>query len=405
MPASKTILISGLGIGGPALAYWLKAGGFEPTLIERASQLRTGGYVIDFWGLGYDIAEWMGLAVDIRRAGYNVREMRVVDDHGERVAGFGTKVFHELTGGRYITLGRSDLSRLLFDSVGTVETIFNDEIVDLEERKDSVAVRFQRASDRQFDLVVGADGLHSQVRKLVFGAQHRFETPLGYAVAAFEAEGYPLRDENAYLMYQLPGRMLGRFALRQNKTLFLFVFTADNDSLPATLENQKRFLRAQYGDGKWECSRILDALDVTQEIYFDKVSQIQTPYWSRGRFVLVGDAAFCVSLLAGQGSALAITSAYLLAGELLAAQGRHERAFRRYEALLRPYVETKQRGAKRFAGALAPKTRVGLWFRNQVVGAFAIPGLARFVLGRDIVDSLRLPHYPWRSTRASVVAS
>lgn len=137
---NKTILISGAGIAGPTLAFWLKAAGFEPTLIERAPALRTGGYVIDFWGLGYDIAERMDLLMDINRIGYHMRELRIVDDRGRRVTGFGTNVFRELTNGRYVTLGRSDLSRLLFTKVkGAVEVIFDNEIVGLHDA-DCVAV-------------------------------------------------------------------------------------------------------------------------------------------------------------------------------------------------------------------------------------------------------------------------
>lgn len=173
---NETILISGLGIAGPTLAFWLKVAGFEPTLIEHAPALRSGGYVIDFWGLGYNIAERMGLAADINRIGYHMREMRIVDDRGGRVAGFGTKVFRQLAGGRFVTLGRSDLSRLLFEKVeDTTEVIFGDEIVSLQEHKDFVQIRFERAGERRFDLVIGADGLHSNVRRLVFGPQDRFE--------------------------------------------------------------------------------------------------------------------------------------------------------------------------------------------------------------------------------------
>ncbi len=155
-------------------------------------------------------------------------------------------------------------------------------------------------------------------------------------------------------------------------------------------------LREKYGDGKWECPRILDELDRTHELYFDRVSLIKMERWSRGRVALVGDAAFCVSLVAGQGSALAMISAYVLAGELANAGGRHEQAFDKYEAFLRAYIDTKQRGAERFAAVFAPKTHWGLWFRNHVIKAFAIPGLARFAVGRDIIDTLQLPDYPWR---------
>jgi 2-polyprenyl-6-methoxyphenol hydroxylase-like FAD-dependent oxidoreductase len=395
----KTVLISGAGIAGPTLAFWLARAGFEPTLVEHAAGLRTGGYVIDFWGLGYDIAERMGLAADINRIGYHIREVRIVDDNGRRVAGFGTEVFGELTGGRYVTVGRSDLSRLIFEKVRvTTETIFSDQIVALDERADGVDVQFERSASRRFDLVIGADGLHSNVRRLVFGPPKQFETNLGYMVAAFEARDYRPRDQDIYVIYSTPGRMLGRFALHGDRTLFLFVFAADPGSLPVTSSPgaQKMALRERFADAEWECPRVLRELDRVQDLYFDRVSQIRMERWSRGRVALVGDAAFCVSLMAGQGSALAMTAAYVLAGELAEADGRHEEAFARYENHLRAFIAAKQRGAGRFAGAFAPRTGWGLFLRNQAIKAFAIPGLARMMFGRDIADTLSLPGYDWR---------
>jgi 2-polyprenyl-6-methoxyphenol hydroxylase-like FAD-dependent oxidoreductase len=392
----KSILISGAGIAGPTLAFWLKAAGFEPTIVERSPGLRTGGYVIDFWGLGYDLAERMGLIDEINRIGYHAREMRVVNDGGRRVAGFGTSVFSELTGGRYVTLPRSALSRLLFDKAKDgIDCIFGDEIVALEPDAGGVRVALEHAGERRFDLVIGADGLHSSVRRLAFGPQAQFETHLGYAVAAFEASGYRPRDEDVYLMYGEPGRMLGRFTLHDDRTLFLFVFVASGTDLPVTPQAQKALLRDLYGHGGWECGKILSQLEQADELYFDSVSQIRLPSWSRERVALVGDAAFCVSLLAGQGSALAMIAAYVLAGELSVSEGRYPQAFANYEARLRSYIEMKQRGAQRFAGAFAPKTRAGLYFRNMVIRAFAIPGLARFVIGKDIADRIELPDYPW----------
>ena len=398
MNNNKTVLISGAGIGGPTLAFWLKAAGFEPTLIEHAPALRSGGFVIDFWGLGYDLAERMGLANDIERVGYHMRELRIVDERGERVAGFGTNVFRELTGGRFVTLGRSDLSRLLFGKIrGTTEVIFGDEIAGLREGADCVRVQFKHANERLFDLVIGADGLHSSVRKLAFGPQDRFEKQLGYAVAAFEVSGYRPRDDDVYVIYGEPGRMLGRFALHDDRTLFLFVFADDVVALPGMfdLSAQKAILRERFGGGKWECPRILSELDRTQSFYFDRVSQIKMETWSRGRIALVGDAAFCVSLMAGQGSALAMTAAYVLAGELSKAAGRYEEAFGNYELRLRAYVTSKQQGAERFSAAFAPRTQWGLFLRNQVIKTCAIPGLARLAFGRDIIDTLQLPEYDW----------
>ncbi|MBZ9987657.1 FAD-binding domain [Mesorhizobium sp. BH1-1-5] len=393
---NRTVLISGGGIAGPALAFWLAAAGFRPTLIEQAPQLRAGGYVIDFWGHGYWIAERMGLAADINRVGYHVREMRIVNDSGKRVAGFGTDVFGELTNDRYVTLARSDLARLLFEKIkDTTEIIFGDEIVGFEERSDGVRVRLKHGAEREFDLVIGADGLHSGVRRLAFGPRHQFEKKLGYAVAAFEVEDYRPRDEDVYLMYGQPGRMVGRFTLHHNRTLFLFVYAVDSGSLPKALGTQKQMLREKYEDGGWECAHILEELDRTDGLYFDSVSQIRMNRWSQGRIALAGDAAFCVSLLAGQGSALAIISAYVLAGELLEADGRHQEGFLNYEAFLREYIQKKQRGAKRFAAALAPRTQLGLLIRNLVTKAFAVPGLARAVIGKEITDEIQLPDYRW----------
>lgn len=392
----KSVLIAGAGIAGPTLAYWLKAAGFEPAILERAPALCSGGYVIDFWGLGYDLAERMGLIDEINRAGYHMRELRIINYAGHRVAGFGTAVFSELTDGRYVTVPRSALSRLLFGKVkDSVETIFGDEIVALEQQTDCVRVGLKHAGERQFDLLIGADGLHSSVRNLAFGPQSQFEKHLGYAVAAFEAYDYRPRDEDVYLMYGEPGRMLGRVTLHDNRTLFLFVFAASAAELPATLEAQKALLRDLYGRGGWECAKILSELDGTDELYFDCVSQIKMRNWSRGRVALVGDAASCVSLLAGQGSALAMIAAYVLAGELGASQNRYQRAFASYEARLRSYISNKQRGAERFAGAFAPRTRAGLHFRNMVIRGFAIPGLARLAVGRDIADRIALPDYRW----------
>jgi len=394
--ALQRVLISGIGIAGPTVAYWLTQYGFAATLVDRAPAMRTGGYVIDFWGLGYDIAERMGLTSEIDRIGYHMRELRMVGDHGQRLSGFGTRVFAELTGGRFATLARSDLSRLIVSKIeGTSEILFDDEIISLREDADCVRVILKHAGERRFDLVIGADGLHSRVRQLAFGNQERFEKHLGYTASAFEVTGYRPRDEEVYVVYGLPGRQLARFALRGDRTLFLFVFDGDDGSLaePYGIERQKAILHDRFRDGKWECDRILAELDRTPDLYFDRVSQIRMDGWSRGRVALVGDAAACVSLLAGQGSALAMTCAYVLAGELKHAKGRHELAFANYERRLRRFIAAKQNSAARFASTFAPRTRRGLVFRNAIMKAFRIPRLARVTLGRDLTDRLTLPDY------------
>ena len=388
------VLISGAGIAGPTLAFWLRKYGFAPTLVETAPALRTRGYVIDFWGLGYDIAEEMGLLPDITRIGYHMQELRIVDDRGRRLSGFGVQVFRELTGGRYITLGRSDLSKLLYDRIsGSCEIIFGDSITSLREAHSEVHVEFEHGGERRFDLVIGADGLHSRVRKLVFGPQDRYEKDLGYRVAAFETGRYRPRNELVYIIHGAPGRQVGRFALHDDRTLFLFIFHGGGETEAHGVAAQKAILRKAFeGDG-WELPRILAALDTCDDLYFDRVSQIRMDAWSHGRVALVGDAGFCVSFLAGQGSALAMTAAYVLAGELATSPGRPQAAFRRYEDRLRPFIHAKQRAAERFAAAFVPQTRLGVFFRNQVIKTFRVPAIARIAIGRDIRDQLELPQY------------
>jgi len=394
--STRTVLIAGLGIAGPTLAFWLRAYGFQPVLVEQAPALRSGGYVIDFWGLGYDIAERMGLLDELHRIGYHIHEMRIVNKRGKRIAGFGTRALLELTGGRYVTIARSALSHLLVERIkDSTEIIFEDEIRSLQEREDRVGVRLKHGGERTFDLVVGADGLHSSVRRMVFGPEECFEKPLGYMVAAFETIGYRPRDEDVYVMYSDPGRMVGRVTLRDDRTLFLFAFAVDVAALATRpdVPGQKAMLRERFGDRAWELQQILGALDSTNDLYFDRVSQIRMPRWSKGRVTLVGDAAYCVSLVAGQGSALATMGAYVLAGELAKTSGRHMAGFANYEKVLRSFIDAKQRRSERFAGVFAPKTWWGLFLRNQVIRASTIPGIARLAFGRDIIDGLQLPNY------------
>lgn len=394
---TKKALICGAGIAGPTLAYWMKQIGFTPTIIERAATLRTSGYVIDFWGLGYDIAEKMGLLPQILRAGYHVQELRIIDERGNRIAGFGTKVFDELTGSRFVSIKRGDLSRLIFAKVADdCEVIFGNSIKSIKKDESGVRVLFERGSERHFDVVIGADGLHSTVRRLAFGPQEYYEKYLGYMVAAFEVSGYQPRDENAYVIYERPGRQVGRFALRDDRTLFLFVLAGDLAlaSYPHVIGAQKEFLRGTFAHDKWELPHILTALDDCTELYFDRVSQTRMDNWSQERVALIGDAAFCVSLLAGQGSALAMTAAYVLAGELGKAEGDYDTAFRRYEELLRPYIVGKQNAAVRFASSFAPKTQLGLIIRHLVMNAFRVPMIAKYAIGRDLLaDQLKLPEY------------
>ncbi len=398
------VLISGAGIAGPTLAYWLVRYGFEVTLVEKAPQLRTGGYVIDFWGAGFDIADRMGLVPAIKERGYAVQEVRVVNRNGKRVSGFPAAAFIRTTQGRYASIARSDLAAMIYEKIqGKVETMFGDSIAQIAQTENSVRVAFEKGPQRDFDLVVGADGLHSRVREFVFGPESNFEKYLGYKAAAFTVSGYKPRDELTYMMYTEVGQQVGRFALRGDRTMFLFIFADSNPSGTDDLQSQKAMLRKRFGNSGWECLQILEALDGVSDLYFDRVSQIrmnpQCGLWTRNRVTLVGDAAFCVSLLAGQGSSLAMVAAYNLAGELHRSKGNYGEAFERYQNLFAPFIALKQKAALRFAGTLAPKSELSLFLRNQIFKLLRIPWVADLAMGRDLADKIKLPDYEQVITR------
>ena len=393
------IAISGAGVAGPSLAHWLHRSGHEPTLIERAPHFRTGGYVIDFWGVGYRVAQMMGIEAAIREAGYQVQSIRSVGPDNQVRASVGVDAFRRATGAGFTSLPRGDLAATIYATIANdVETIFGDSITAIDEHPDGVSVSFAQAKSRDFDLVIGADGLHSNVRRLAFGPESDVEHYLGCRVAACVVEGYRPRDDLVYVTYSEPGRSIGRFSLRDDRTLFLFIFRSAHAADPGDLAARKELLRREYGDADWECPHILAALDGVDDLYFDVVSQIRLDRWSRGRTALIGDAAACVSLLAGEGTGLAMTEAYVLAGELACARGDYRRAFDAYETRLRHFVEAKQGAAQKYLPVFATQTRLGIWFRNLAMRTMNFRPLAELLLTRSVRDDFELPNYPTMST-------
>jgi 2-polyprenyl-6-methoxyphenol hydroxylase-like FAD-dependent oxidoreductase len=392
------ILISGAGIAGPTLAWWLLQYGFTPTLVESAPYLRTGGYIIDFWGAGFDIADRMHLLPALEPLGYKVQEMRVVDHRGRCVAALPTSAFSKMTQGRFLSIARGDLAACIYQALaGRVETLLGDRIMRLHSSGESVSVEFQHAGTRTFDLVIGADGLHSGVRQLAFGDEARFENYLGCKAAAFQVAGYPPRDELVYLMHTRVGQQIARFSMRDDRTMFLFTFKDQDPAIPVTLADQKALLRQRFAGSGWEVPQILDALDGVSELYFDRVSQIRmgttTHSWSRERIALVGDAAFCVSLLAGQGSALAMVAAYILAGELSRSPADPAAAFVRYQQQFGPFVLDKQKAAPRLVDFFAPRSALVLSLRNGALRLMSRPWIANLAAGRSLYDRIQLPDY------------
>jgi 2-polyprenyl-6-methoxyphenol hydroxylase-like FAD-dependent oxidoreductase len=384
------ILIVGAGIAGPTMAYWLLRTGHEVTLVERAPQLRRGGYLVDFWGAGFDVAERMGIVPELRRRGYPLREARAVDQNGHRIASLRPSAIMGASQ-RYVSIARSDLAAVIYEALDTsAELILNDSVHALVDGGDRVQVTFETGPARDFDLVVGADGQHSRVRGLVFGPEESFERYLGIVVSAFEAEGYRPRDELVAMMHAEVGFQAVRLSLRDNLTLFLFTVRHEGSVPTDDPAAQQALLRTRLADAGWETSAMLDLMPQAKTFYFDSVSQIRMPSWTRGRVALVGDAAAAPSFLAGQGSALAMVESYILAAEL-ASCSDHREAFANYENRLRPLLQSKQDAAARLGLAFAPSSSLQLLLRNAVMRFMGLPKVAESVMGKSFRDAVELP--------------
>lgn len=398
----RRVLISGAGIAGPALAYWLERRGFEPTLVEHAPAPRGGGYMIDVWGTGWEAVKRMGLAARVRDTGYLMQGLSVVNRDGKQVARLDSSQYSETMSrsgqdGYFISILRGDLAQAIYAQIdGRVEALFDDSIETLHQDADGVDVTFRHAAPRRFDLVIGADGLHSRVRELAFGSESQYVHPLGYGTASFTIADYPHRSETRYVSYCAPGRQVARYALRDNRTAFFFVFVDRDGQRTARIDDTaaRESLNAMYGDAGWECREILDAMRRSNDLYFDTVSQTRMDRWHTGRVVLLGDACFCPSLLAGEGSAFAMLGAYILAGELQQADGDPAIAFTRYHQRLQTFIQRKQKTAKRYGSWFAPATRFGVATRNIVTGLMNTPPLTGWLMRSMIRDQFAFPDYP-----------
>jgi 2-polyprenyl-6-methoxyphenol hydroxylase-like FAD-dependent oxidoreductase len=386
------VAINGIGVAGPTLAYWLRQYGHEPVLFEKAPAPRSGGYLIDSWGLGYEVAERMGLLPTLRERCYLMKRLRMVDADGRDEAALDVTPMRELLQGRFISLARADLAAALFGACEGIPAHFGVWVTAIEQAGDAVVTTLSDERKERFDLVVGADGLHSQVRELAFGPEAQFETSLGCYVAAFRIPSYSRRDDLTYVSHTVPRRHVARVALRHDETLILLACRAELIDGDPPRDRQKEALRRAFGDMRWEVPDILDAMDAV-EVYFDRVSQIHLPRWSSGRAALLGDAGACPSLLAGEGTGLAMIEAYVLAGELHRADGDVARACATYEARLRSFVTAKQKAALRFRAFFAPESAVALKVRKVAVNALSIRFFAKRFLERSLHDDLELPQY------------
>jgi 2-polyprenyl-6-methoxyphenol hydroxylase-like FAD-dependent oxidoreductase len=382
-----SVLISGASIAGPALAFWLRRAGVDVTVVEKADIVRGGGYPIDLRGVAVDVVERMGLLDRVEAARTGTRQLTFVSERGRTIAAFDPATLLGEETIRAVELPRGDLTEVLWEATrDDVEYVFDDQITALDDRPDGVHVSFRHGGPRVFDLVIGADGLHSGVRALTFGPEAPFRRDLDACYAAFSVPNVFGLDREAVMM-NVPGRAATLYAVRNQPVTALFSFSGPTPTLDhRDTEGQRRLVEHVFGGVGWRVPDLLARMHTAEDFYFDTVSQIRMPSWTRGRVGLVGDAAYAPSFRSGQGTSIATVGAYVLAAEIAARPEDPAAALPAYEARMRAFATQNQDLATSGARIVSPATPLQLHTRNALfraapllsrLGLFGSGGIAR----------------------------
>jgi 2-polyprenyl-6-methoxyphenol hydroxylase-like FAD-dependent oxidoreductase len=397
------ILISGASIAGPVLAYWLHHHGFDVTVVERAPQLRkTGGHPVDLFRPAMDISEKMGVLPAIEAKITGTERMLMHRPGKKRPVTLNLRKMFGATSDRHVEIWRDDLSEIYYDATrADVEYVFGDSITSIGA---DGAVTFEHGAPRRFDLVIGADGLHSNVRRLVFGEESAYTTFVGAYIAVVSVPKERGGTPEETIMYYAPGRAAGveTSAHSDDARLgFLFRTAQPLDYDYRDVERQKDILREVFAGMDPQVDDWLTELAHPLAFYFDSITQLRMDSWSRGRVTLVGDAGYCPGPAVGGSTSLAVVGAYVLAGELAAAGGDHERAFAAYEREMIGIVRDSRAFALGAAKVLIPRSRLGVWATMQAIRLIGVlpTRVSRAVAklnekGLRLHDSMRIKDYP-----------
>jgi 2-polyprenyl-6-methoxyphenol hydroxylase-like FAD-dependent oxidoreductase len=371
-------VICGGGIAGLALAHALSARDWEIVVVERAPGPRTQGYMIDFFGLGYDAAEALGVLPRLRELGYDVEAAVFVDAKGRPKGEINYEDFVRGAGGRLLSILRPDLELALRESLpDNVDMRFGTAPVAIDNGADGVRVTLTDGSQLSADLLVGADGIHSWVRAQVFAPEQDCLRYLGFHTAA-----YTFRDpvvhaqvRDKFWLTHSVDRQMGLYALRDGSVA---TFAVRKSADPALPEDPRAVLRAEYESLGWLVPAAVAQCPPADEIYYDQVAQTVLPRWHEQRVVLLGDACYAVSLLAGQGASLAVAGAFVLAEQLHRAESV-DQGLVAYEQLWRPIAEEKQRTARKSVRWFLPQSRIGLTARRVMLAMIRLPGVNKLI--------------------------
>jgi 2-polyprenyl-6-methoxyphenol hydroxylase-like FAD-dependent oxidoreductase len=353
------ILVSGASIAGPVLAYWLARHGFEVTVVERAGEPRkAGGHAVDLFRPAVDISERMGVLPRVAERATGTNRMTVHCEGARRPVRVDLAKVFGAASDRHVEIMRDDLSELYCDAArDDVEFVFGDSIAAISP---DGQVRFEHGAPRRFDLVVGADGVHSAVRRLVFGDESRFRAFIGVHFAVLSLPEVVGLD-GELRMHVGVGRTAGMYGARHlAEARALFLFGSDRAVEDRDVDRQKSLLHKAFAGMHPEVDRWLGELDRTPAFYFDSITQLRMETWSRGRVTLVGDAGYSPGPAVGGSTTLAVVGAYVLAGELARSGGDHERAFPAYERAMIDHVRGSRAVALSAARTLVPRSRLGV---------------------------------------------
>jgi 2-polyprenyl-6-methoxyphenol hydroxylase-like FAD-dependent oxidoreductase len=376
---NKNVIISGAGIAGLTLAYWLDQYGFSPTVIEKRTDLTEEGYMIDFLGPGFDVAEKMGLMEPLRAKSYAINQTILVDQQGHKKAALDVERMRKLLDNRFINLTRGDLETVLHENVcESVPVRFQTQIQQIVNQPDRVQVTFSNGDTQEADLIIGADGIHSHVRALCWGEAGQFEHFLGYYIACAVIENF-LQRKDTFISYLAPKTHAAVYAIRDNRLATFFAVKSELRDTKSHLSQQKILKEAFHNQG-WIVPQILEGTLQSDHFFFDTVAQVEVDPWYKDRVALVGDACQCLTLLAGQGASMAMYGAYILANALHEAEGDYRQAFPRYQEKMRPLIEKEQAKARRLTSSFIPNNRFEVWMTALILRAAFLPGFRSIFL-------------------------
>jgi 2-polyprenyl-6-methoxyphenol hydroxylase-like FAD-dependent oxidoreductase len=380
------VLVIGAGLAGLTLTFCLARNGHEVIVLERSPKLRGAGYMIDFFGSGYDAAERLGLLKKFEAIHYPIAWLSFFAPDGALRFRISYETMRRLLGGRHFNFMRGDLERVLFDALPDRSRVrFDTTIESFTQRAEGIEATLSDGSKERADLLVGADGIHSHVRSIAFGEEQQFVRQLGYHTAAFVFDDPDMQAQigDAFATLTVPGRQVALYPIRGGKVATFWVHRSDAAISDPGAGAAARELREVYGSLGWLVPDVLARGAEEKTSYFDTVAQVIMPKWSVGRVVLLGDACQCVSLLAGQGASMAVGGAYVLAEEIERSNADVPAALARYEQRLRPAILKKQKAGRNVARWFVPDDRVRLAVRDAVLRMSA-SSIGEWILRRQI---------------------